>query len=169
MKIKKYDFYKFSEKYKHNFIDIRFEDSDDIPYCVTFFLKGIYFYQTAIEYKHYMETKNKNDLIQATFLQCTVVLNEERTLAYFCHWGYYDYSRMENKSAQEMIRLCLEDDVEYDVMKYENFIELIDVWIAILEKNPAFVLLYQDEHDWYSLKAFAQEDDMRVFVAEHSR
>ena len=168
MEIKKCDMYKFTQ-YDWNFLSIYFVPEDQRPWNITNFFKGIGSYQTAIEYKHYMETKNKNDLIQATFLQCTVVLNEERTLAYFCHWGYYDYSRMENKSAQEMIRLCLEDDVEYDVMKYENFIELIDVWIAILEKNPAFVLLYQDEHDWYHLKAFAQEDDMQVFVAEHGR
>ncbi|MGZ6250833.1 MAG: hypothetical protein ACXWL2_02290 [Candidatus Chromulinivorax sp.] len=67
-----------------------------------------------------------------------------------------------------MLRLCLEDDVEYDVMKYANFFELIDIWIAILEKNPAFVLLYQDEHDWYHLKAFSAEDAMRGFVAKYA-
>ncbi|MGZ6255319.1 MAG: hypothetical protein ACXWL5_04985 [Candidatus Chromulinivorax sp.] len=168
MKINKCDMYKFTQ-YDWNFLSIYFVPEDQRPWNITNFLKEKSSYQKAIMYKNYMETENKNDLIQATLLQCTVVLNEERTLVYFCNWGYYDYSRMENKSAQEMIRLCLEDDVEYDVMKYENFVELIDVWIAILEKKPAFVLLYQDEHDWYSLKAFAQEDAMREFVAEHGR
>ena len=170
MKIKKYDFYKFDQKYQYDFIDIRFEDSDNIPYYVTYFLKDIHSLSEARSCKNYLE-KDKSAFDKVGIIQeVEVSIDRKNNLVYLSEASEDDYRfRDKNVTSQMVLQMCRDDKLEYDVMKYENFIELIDVWIAILEKNPAFVLLYQDEHDWYSLKAFAQEDAMRAFVAEHAR
>lgn len=48
-------------------------------------------------------------------------------------------------------------------MTYDNFIALISSWKNLIEHEPPFALLYQNEH----LLLFETEEAMRQFIVGH--
>ncbi|MGZ6251418.1 MAG: hypothetical protein ACXWL2_05285 [Candidatus Chromulinivorax sp.] len=166
MKIKRYDYYEFNE-YSFKFSSIYFGPDENIPWNVTNFFKELNSCKDILDYKNNIQNENEDKFLQTNFLLCTVILNKAQNLVFFCNWGYYDYSRMKDQSPEAILKMCLEDDIEYDVMTKDNFIFLIDSWIQVLEINSNFALLYQDENDWYDVIPFFTKQQMENFVSDH--
>ena len=50
----------------------------------------------------------------------------------------------------------------------DNFFYILRTWDKYLEEKPPFLLLYQDENDWFDLMPFDSKAAMEIFVQEHT-
>jgi len=59
--------------------------------------------------------------------------------------------------------------LKYTMMIKDNFYYLILTWNKILDQLPPFVLLYQDDQDWYEILSFDSKEAMEKFVTDHTK
>jgi len=50
----------------------------------------------------------------------------------------------------------------------DNFFYILRTWNKYLEENPPFLLLYQDENDWFDILSFQSKEEMDRFVKNHT-
>jgi hypothetical protein len=166
MYIKKYDYYKF-KYYGSSMLDFRYEDNDNIPYCVTEFLKVMYPLHHALGYKQYMPG---SDILfeTTTFYDLIVILDKPSQMVYMAQFFDKDYQHTSPGITSEMIiDICKQGEADFDILSFDNFTYLFERWVQFLENDPTFILLYQDHRDWYDLIHFETEETMRQFVADH--
>lgn len=63
--------------------------------------------------------------------------------------------------------LCEKNLIPHAVLSQSNLMHLVIKYNALKNKNIPYILLYQDNHDWYDLLAFQTEKTMKQFVADH--
>jgi len=163
MIIKKYDLYNLNYK-KSSFMDFSFQDD---LYSITKFLKEIYPLDSALWYQTFIKQFQVFSQI-GLFTEVEISLDEKNSLIYISDASENDYRfREANVTSTTIIEYCKNGSIEYNVMTKNNFINLISSWVNLLEKKPPFILLYQDDNDWYDLKSFSAEQDMKQFVSNH--
>ncbi|MBP6869709.1 hypothetical protein KBC04_02410 [Candidatus Babeliales bacterium] len=59
--------------------------------------------------------------------------------------------------------------VESVHLSKENFFYILRTWDKYFEEKPSFLLLYQDDKDWFDLKPFETRELMEQFLEEHLR
>lgn len=61
--------------------------------------------------------------------------------------------------------------IDYIILSQENFNKIIINWDKCWESkdvNP-FILLYQDDKDWFDILPFESQEAMEKFVADHTK
>ena len=167
MKIQKYDFYQFRYNKSSNFIDIRFEDHPNNPYCITNLFHKLYPREWVDLYAYYITLP---DFLRRVgkFPGVEVTLDPETNLVYISDAYEDDYRiRMRDVTQADVLEFCKNNELDFQVMTYENFLALISAWDKLLTNEPKFALLYQNENDWYDLLPFDDEQDMKQFTLEH--
>ncbi|MGZ6250835.1 MAG: hypothetical protein ACXWL2_02300 [Candidatus Chromulinivorax sp.] len=163
MHIKTYDFYKFNYK-ESFFIDFIFKDD---LYSITRFLKELYPYTSAIWFKNMLDQSEKFLKI-GMFRYVEVTIDSKNDLVYISDANDEDYRfHEENINESIIIKRCLNGDLYYNIMTKNNFIHLISSWVQLLQNEPKFALLYQDENDWYDVIPFQTEEEMKQFIEKH--
>jgi len=67
------------------------------------------------------------------------------------------------------LQLCQNNIVDCAVMTKDNFIHLLSAWEKLLNTMSPFVLLYQDDKDWYDLLPFDSQQAMEKFLIDHTK
>ena len=122
---------------------------------------------------------NKLNSIHKGMLEYEMVdvgIDNINNLIYLCE-GWYDYHNKPTTpeidallESENIVELCHIKFLEYAVMTKENFIHLILSWDKIWnQKLIVFILLYQNEHDWYDILPFETEEAMDQFIADHTQ
>ncbi len=165
MHIKKYDFYKFG--YEKYFLDIRYEDNENLPFCITNLFHELYPKESAEWYKHLVMQPEAFSKI-GRFPGVEVTLEQKNNLIYISDAYEDDYRiRTKDVTVEMIIQFCHNGRIDYSVMTYDNFIALISSWTNLIEHEPPFALLYRNEHQWYDVLPFEAEETMRQFVADY--
>ena len=168
MYIKKYDLYSFEYKGR-SFMSFRFEDNDTIPYYITNFLKEIYPQSVALWYENFIKISENFSKI-GIFYGAEVTLDSKNNLIYISDADGDDYRiRTKNLTQDMVLEFCKNKSLESNVITKDNFIHLISSWIEILEQKPLFILLYQDDKDWYDVLPFESQIVMEQFVIDHAQ
>jgi len=104
----------------------------------------------------------------------TVSVDNDANLVYL-HEDSLDF--IEKIKSKELIKfyeelsdldLCRNNIVGYVVMTKDNFIYLLTTWDQLWDQKPPFVLLYQDDKNWYELLPCQSEEEMDKFITDHS-
>ena len=166
MHIKKYDFYEFKAN-KSSFMDIRFEDNENLPFCITNLFHELYPRDWAEWYKDLISQPDAFCKI-GRFPGVEVTLEQKNNLIYISDAYEDDYRiRMKDITTETTLQFCHNGKLDYSVMTYDNFIALISSWTNLIEHEPSFALFYQDDKNWYDIQSFETEEAMEQFVADH--
>ncbi|MBV8660762.1 MAG: hypothetical protein JO129_01280 [Candidatus Dependentiae bacterium] len=167
MYIKQYDCYKFG--FKKYFLDINFVDNEYIPYCITNFLKAMYPYTTALLYEKYIEESEKSFDIN-TLYEVDIILDKNTHLVYIVEGYDNDYRyRIPGITKEIIIKMCKRGELNFNILYQNNFKYLFEKWVQLLQHEPKFALLYQDDKDWFDLMPFQTQEEMEQFVADHTK
>lgn len=101
-------------------------------------------------------------------------VDQETNLIYISE-TYNDYKKRAIQSSElnnlmnkvAHLELCKKQLIKYAVMTKENFINLLLKWEQLIINLPSYILLYQDDKNWYDVLPFETEETMRKFVADH--
>jgi len=108
------------------------------------------------------------------FEMITVSVDNEADLVYI-HEDCLDF--IETIKSKELIDfyeelsdldLCRNNIIGRAVMIKDNFIYLLTTWDQLWDQKPPFILLYQNDKDWYELLPCQSEEEMDKFVTDHS-
>ena len=166
MYIKNYDLYKLKYN-KSYFIDIRFENHGFL-YLITDLLHEIYPHNKALWYENLIKQEKTFSRV-GIFEDIEVTFDLENNLVYLSDAYDDDYRcRMKNVTTSMIIEFCLEGTLNYIIIPKDNFIHLISSWAKLLEHEPYFALLYQDDNNWYNVLPFDSQEAMEKFIAEHT-
>lgn len=66
-----------------------------------------------------------------------------------------------------VLKLCKQDEVEFDIITFDNFKYLFRRWKNLLKNEPPFALLYQNQFDWYDVMRFQTRELMLMFIENH--
>ena len=72
---------------------------------------------------------------------------------------------VEDKSVLEHFQENLLDNVR---LTKDNFFYILRTWKKYLEEKPSFLLLYQNENDWFDILPFQSKEEMDQFIKEHT-
>jgi hypothetical protein len=97
-----------------------------------------------------------------------ITLDQKNNLIYISDAYEDDYRiRMKDVTAETTLQFCYNGKLDYSVMTYDNFIALISLWTNLVEHEPPFALLYQDDENWFNILPFETEEAMKQFVVDH--
>jgi hypothetical protein len=68
-----------------------------------------------------------------------------------------------------IIELCRINFIKYTVMSEDNLFHLLLAWEEFVNKEVPYILLYQDDQDWYDSLAFESQETMEKFIADHTQ
>ena len=166
MYIEKYNLYKLKYN-KSYFIDLRIEN-DDYLYPISSLLHEIYPHNKALWYENFIQQEKTFSRV-GIFEDIEVTFDLENNLVYLSDAYDDDYRcRMKNVTTSMIIEFCLEGTLNYIIIPKDNFIHLISSWAKLLEHEPYFALLYQDDNNWYNVLPFDSQEAMEKFIAEHT-
>ena len=70
---------------------------------------------------------------------------------------------------ESTIELCHRNIVGHTVMTKENLFHLLLKWTELVDKKAPYILIYQDEKNWYDSLPFDTQEAMEEFVADHTQ
>lgn len=100
-----------------------------------------------------------------------VVLDGAKTMVYIgimpdpCDYDNDDYPYISGKTELEHFQ---ENLLDHLIISKDNFFCILRLWNKYLEKKPLFLLLYQDENNWFDLEPFSSKEEMEKFVKNHT-
>ncbi|MGZ6255322.1 MAG: hypothetical protein ACXWL5_05000 [Candidatus Chromulinivorax sp.] len=107
------------------------------------------------------------------FEDLEILFDPQDDLIYFIE-SWYDYhTKPMTKEIEELydkdeyVQLCKIGFFDYMTIDKNNFFQLLLSWDKILDDKPCFVVLYQDENDWYDVIPFFTKQEMENFVSDH--
>ena len=165
MQIKDYDFFEYWPNFKNYYsIDYRDHSIDNI---------SDFLHDNCPPIKNDKISKflkNLQDSFESGLFQYfAITINNENDMIYISNLYHYDYSKLENKSADIIIKLCHEKSLDYNVMTKDNFIHLLSEWEKIWQQPSPFALLYLDDKNWHDVLPFESQQVMEAFVAAHTQ
>ena len=163
MHLNEYDFFEYRPNFKKYYsIDYRDHSIDTI----SDFLQDNCPPMKNSEISEFL--KNLKDSFEnGLFQYFAITINNENDMVYISNLYHYDYSKLENKSVQMIIKLCHENSLEYNIMTKDNFVHLLFTWEKIWENKSPFALLYLDDKNWYDVLPFDTQQSMEKFIAAH--
>ena len=168
MYIKKYEQFKFNNYY-YPFNSI----SSNINYLTRFLREGFpRMYNSGIKnYMEKLETIYKDGM---SFESVTLNIDIEKKIIYLSE-PYFEYQeRATTNEIEELmdkaptLELCHRKLINYIIITKDNFIHLLLIWEKLINQSSLFVLLYQDDKDWYDLLPFDSKEAMEKFIADHT-
>ena len=161
MYIKEYDFFEYWPNYKKYYsIDYRDHAIDHISYLLE--------NDCPLNIEDFLK-KLKESFKNGLFQYFAITINDENNLIYISDLHYNDYSLAKDMSASIIIKLCHEKSLDCNIMTENNFIYLVTEWNKLFQKLEPFILLYQDDKDWYDVLPFDTQEAMEQFVANHTK
>jgi len=82
-----------------------------------------------------------------------------------CDYEDEDYPFISGKTPLEHFQEGLLESVN---LTKDNFFHILRTWNKYLEEKPSFLLLYQDENDWFDILPFQSKEEMDQFVENHT-
>ncbi|MBP6869841.1 hypothetical protein KBC04_03100 [Candidatus Babeliales bacterium] len=162
MKIQKYTYGTFETK--KSLMCIRFGDHKDFPYCLSDFLEDMYPYTSALSCAQYI---TEIDILLGLW-DTSAVLEKETNLVYIADIsGSYYWDKISHLTNEMVLEFCKKGDIEFDILSFDNFKYLFRRWQNLLESEPKFALLYQNESDWYDVMQFQTKELMMQFIDNH--
>jgi len=76
-----------------------------------------------------------------------------------------DYDKFEDVPH---LKMCQQGLVGFALLSKKNFIDILTIWLQLRDQKPPFILLYQNDKDWYELLPCQSEEEMDKFVTDHS-
>jgi hypothetical protein len=64
--------------------------------------------------------------------------------------------------------LCKNNILPHAAMTKDNFVHILTKWDQLWNQKPPYILLYQNDQDWYELEPFETQESMEQFVADHA-
>ena len=89
-------------------------------------------------------------------------------------WHHYKKKQTTTKidellEEENFIELCKIGFLDHITMTKGNFIHILFAWDKLLDQQPPFALLYQDDKDWFDVKPFDTQKAMEQFVTDHTQ
>lgn len=173
MKIKQCAQLKFSFGYfspaKHPYIT---SVNSSIYYVYAFFMSGIGYVlrQGIMEYIQDMNETGDNFI----YNMVTVSFDNKHNLVYLSD-ELRNYEKQINTPELnqladdgKIVELCRRGIVDHAVLTQENFLHLVLTWEKINGQDTPYLLIYQDENDWYDSVGFDSLEAMEKFIADHT-
>jgi hypothetical protein len=85
----------------------------------------------------------------------------------FCCDKEYDDIYEEKMKDKSLLQLYQENLLNHMTIPKDNFFYILRTWKKHLEKKPSFLLLYQDENDWFDILPFNSKEKMEQFTKNH--
>jgi len=82
-----------------------------------------------------------------------------------CDYEDEDYPFISGKTPLEHFQEGLLESVH---LTKDNFFNILRTWNKYLEEKPPFLLLYQDENNWFDILPFQSKEEMDQFVENHT-
>jgi len=103
-----------------------------------------------------------------------IVIDQINNLVYlgivpdFCCDEEYDDVYEEKFANKSLLQMYQENLLDHLSISKDNFFHILRLWNKYLEEKPSFLLLYQDENNWFDLEAFSSKEEMEKFVKNHT-
>ena len=103
-----------------------------------------------------------------------IVIDQQNNLVYigivpdFCCDEEYDDIYEEKIKGKSLLQLYQENILEHLVISKAQFIYILTTWKKYLEEKKPFLLLYQDENDWFDILPFQSKEEMDQFIKKHT-
>lgn len=146
---------------------------ENIDYIGIFFANGFpYIYRNgAIEFIKKLKTIYREGM---NFEMIELSIDNENNFAYISE--PYDWSKKEITPEIEIlinkestIELCHKNFIGYAVMTIDNLFHLLLTWEQLKNKKASYILLYQDDNNWYDSISFDTEESMNQFIDDHTQ
>ena len=85
----------------------------------------------------------------------------------FCCDEEYDDIYEEKMKDKSFLQLYQENLLDHMTIPKDNFFHILRIWKKYLEEKPSFVLLYQDENNWFDVLPFNSKEEMEQFVKDY--
>jgi len=102
-----------------------------------------------------------------------IVIDQKNNLVYlgvvpdFCCDEEYDDVYEEKFADKSLLQMYKENLLNHLIIPKNNFFHILRTWGKYLDEKPPFLLLYQDEQNWFDLMAFQSKEVMELFVKNH--
>ncbi|MBV8661347.1 MAG: hypothetical protein JO129_04350 [Candidatus Dependentiae bacterium] len=158
-----------------DFYPLNSYQENQISFIYSFF-HDVYGYiqrQGVIEYIKNLNSMNDGML---EYELVNLVIDYKNNLIYLCE-SYNDYHNKLTTpeieillDTENFLELCHIGFLKYVVMTKENFIHIILSWDKIWkQKSILYILLYQDDKDWYDVLPFQTQEKMEQFITDHTK
>src|SRR3990167_6175177 len=103
-----------------------------------------------------------------------IVIDQKNNLVYigivpdFCCDEEYDEIYEEKMKGKSLLQLYQENLLDHMTISKENFFYILRTWKKYLDEKPPFLLLYENENNWFDLEPFESKNIMDEFVINHS-
>jgi len=171
MLIEKYDMY---EKKRDGYSSYEmFPEYDSFFYISRFFLVDFKRFR-SFGMKVFFEELNMlgNDTIGTEDVNINIDQNDNKI---YISESYYTYDQKPRTPEIEklfnqsnFLELCKIGFLDYVTMTKDNFFHLLLIWDRFLDQSPPFVLLYEDDKNWFDILPFDSKKAMEKFVADHT-
>ena len=172
MIIKQYDTYEFefNNSSNKNIIPI-IQSMNNMYYIRMFLVHSVRDINTFIKA---INTYSKDGM---GFKLINIDIDNINNLVYLSE-SWYDYKDKpttpeinELLEKENFIELCKIGFLDHITMTKDNFTHVLLTWDKIYQskKSIPFILLYQDDKDWYDVKPFDTQEAMEQFVADHTQ
>jgi hypothetical protein len=64
--------------------------------------------------------------------------------------------------------ICKNNIIPHASMTKDNFAHILTKWDQLWNQKPPYILLYQNDQDWYELEPFQSQETMEQFVADYN-
>jgi len=150
--------------------------NEESPFCYIsiFFYDGFpYVYRQGVV--EYIKKLNNFEPACMIFQMTELSFDNEKNLAYvsetYNNWFDKEITPVVDDLLEkgDTIALCHEGFFEYVVMPKENLFHLLLKWGTFVDKRVPFILIYQDDKDWYDTASFETKEAMNKFIADHAK
>ncbi|MGZ6251213.1 MAG: hypothetical protein ACXWL2_04235 [Candidatus Chromulinivorax sp.] len=159
------------ERNKNEYYPLYFKKIQNINYLAIFFYDAFrYIYKFGVI--EFINKLKNNDRSGMSSEMIELNMDNENNLAYISE--PYDNSANEITPEIEQfidqlatIELCHRNFIGYVVMTKENLFHLLITWEQLKNKKNSYILLYQDDNNWYDSVSFDTEESMNQFIIDH--
>jgi len=148
----------------------RFPEYNSFFYITTFF-RTAFIYVKRDGILNFIK-KNKEGM---EFEEINLDINDTSNIIFLSE-SWHDYKdKTTTPEIEELleegnfIKLCEIGFLDHITMTKDNFINILFSWDKIIDQQPPFALLCQDDKDWFDVKPFDTQEAMEQFVADHTQ
>ena len=158
---------------KNRYYPVYSQNIQNITYVAMFFNDafGHIYRSGTIEFIRKLKTHERSGMSSEMI---ELNMDHENNLAYLSE--PYDWSKKEITPEIELliniestIELCHRNFIGHAVMTKENLFHLLLTWEQLRNKKVPYILIYQDENNWYDSLPFDTQECMEQFVADHTK
>jgi len=140
----------------------------DISFLSTFLISDFEYIRQNLEQQIQYHFIDKPGI---GFEMIEINVDHENNLIYIgsmpdpCDYEDEDYPFISGKTPLEHFQEGLLESVH---LTKDNFFNILRTWNKYLEEKPPFLLLYQDENNWFDILPFQSKEEMDQFVENHT-